>query len=165
MLRARVKWSLTLALPAALIGIGCSGGNGGAEADPGAVAAGQPVAEVVRQESPVTRPGLITPAELTDRLEGPDAPVILDVRSPDEYEDGHIPGAINIPYDQIEARIGSLEEYREAEVVVYCRTGRRAGVAESVLTEAGFGQIRDLEGHMVAWREAELPLVVPAACC
>jgi rhodanese-related sulfurtransferase len=107
----------------------------------------------------------MTPAELVSRLEGPGAPLILDVRSPEEYADGHIPGAINVPYDQIEARLGSLEEHRETEVVVYCRTGRRAGVAESALSEAGFKRIRDLEGHMVGWREAELPLVVPAACC
>lgn len=165
MLRARVKWWLTLALPATLIGTGCSGGNGSEEAAPEAVAAGQPVTTVARQQSPVATPGLVTPAELLSRLEGPDAPVILDVRSPEEYADGHIPGAINVPYDQIEARIDFLEEHREAEVVVYCRTGRRAGVAENALSEAGFEQIRDLEGHMVAWREAELPLVVPAACC
>jgi len=165
MLRARVKWPLILALPAALIGIGCSGENGAPETELGAGAAGQPVAEGVVEASPVTTPRAITPAELVTRMEGPDAPVILDVRSPEEYTDGHIPGAINVPYDQIGARIGSLEEYRDGDLVVYCRTGRRAGVAERALREAGFEQIWDLEGHMVAWREAELPLAVPAACC
>ena len=93
--------------------------------------------------------------------------MILDVRSPEEYAEGHIPGAINIPYDQIGAEIGSLEDYREGGLVVYCRTGRRAVVAEDVLREAGFPEIWDLEGHMVAWREAELPVAVPATadCC
>ena len=82
-----------------------------------------------------------------------------------EYAEGHIPGAINIPYDRIGAQLGSLEDYRERDLVVYCRTGRRAGVAEEVLSKAGFEQIWDLEGHMVAWRDANLPVGVPAADC
>jgi len=49
--------------------------------------------------------------------------------------------------------------------VVYCRTGRRAGVAENVLREAGFTRVFDLEGHMTEWNQAELPVVVPAECC
>ena len=108
---------------------------------------------------------MITSADLVQRLEGEDAPVILDVRSPEEYAEGHIPGAINVPYDQIAANLDSLESFLTAEVVVYCRTGRRAGVAEKALREAGFTQVVDLEGHMTTWNEAGLPVVVPAECC
>lgn len=165
MRRARVTWALLLTLPAASIGIGCSGGNGASEEDPGVPGSARAAVDTDVQLSPVTTSGTMTAAELMSRLEGPDAPVILDVRSPEEYAEGHIPGAINIPYDQIGAQLGSLDEYRGGELVVYCRTGRRAGVAEGALSEAGFERVRDLEGHMVGWREAELPLVVPAACC
>ena len=105
---------------------------------------------------------VITPDDLALRLEGEDVPVILDVRSPEEYAEGHIPGAINIPYDQIAASLDWLESFREREIVVYCRTGRRAEIAEEALSEAGFEQVRDLEGHMVAWQDGNYPVVVPA---
>jgi len=163
MVRTKATWSPILALLAVVPGVGCSGGSDGAEMDQSA--AGQPVTSGADESSPVTARRLITSAELMDRLESPTAPVVLDVRSPEEYAEGHIPGAINIPYDQIGAQIGSLEDYRERGLVVYCRTGRRAGVAEDVLSEAGFEQLWDLEGHMVGWQEAELPVAVPADCC
>jgi len=85
-----------------------------------------------------------TPAGL-ERLEGENVPVILDVRSPEEFAEGHIPGAINVPYDQVAANLDSLESFRTAEIVVYCRTGRRAGVAENVMREAGFSRCEPLE--------------------
>ena len=110
-------------------------------------------------------PRVMKPAELAGRLDGQDAPIILDVRSVEEYEAGHIPGAVNVPYDQIAASLDSLESFRAGEVVVYCRTGRRAGIAENVLREAGFTRVFDLEGHMTSWNEAGLPVAVPATCC
>jgi rhodanese-related sulfurtransferase len=148
-----------LALVGVMLGTGCSGGNGDSGADQDA--GGQPAVRAAPTAGQ-TSPLVMTSAELMERLDGPDAPVILDVRSPEEYAEGHIPGAINIPYDQIGAQVGSLEHYRERDLVVYCRTGRRAGVAEDLLSQAGFEQIWDLEGHMVAWQEAELPVAVPA---
>ena len=162
MVRVRVRWTGVLALVGMVLASGCSGGNGNSEADQDA--GGQPA---VRAAPPAgdTSPLVMTSAELMERLDEPDAPVILDVRSPEEYAEGHIPGAINIPYDRIGAQLGSLEDYRERDLVVYCRTGRRAGVAEEVLSKAGFEQIWDLEGHMVAWRDANLPVGVPAADC
>ena len=159
MVRARVRWTGGLALVGAVLGAGCSGGNGGAEEARQAAQQTEVQAEPTRT---VSSPSVITSAELLERLEGENAPVILDVRSPEEYAEGHIPGAINIPYDQVAANLDSLESFRIAEVVVYCRTGRRAGVAENVLREAGFTQVSDLEGHMTSWSEAELPVVVPA---
>lgn len=158
-MRVRVRWTGVLALVGLMLGTGCSGGNGDSGADQDA--GGQPAvraAPTVGQTSAL----VMTPAELMERQDGPDAPVILDVRSPEEYAEGHIPGAINVPYDQIGAQIGFLEHYRERGLVVYCRTGRRAGVAEDLLSQAGFERIWDLEGHMVAWQEAELPVAVPA---
>ena len=161
MTRVRVRWILMLALVGV---VGCSGADGSAEA--GESSAGQMVA---RSDSTPSQsaafPHLMAPAELFGRLEGEDAPILLDVRSAEEYEAGHIPGAINVPYDQIAASLDSLESFRTGEIVVYCRTGRRAGVAEDVLREAGFTRVFDLEGHMVSWNEQDLPVAVPAACC
>ena len=163
MVRTRARWSPLLAVMAVVLSVGCAGGSDAPEADQGS--AGQAVAKGANEASPVTKREVITSAVLMDRMESPDAPVVLDVRSPEEYAEGHIPGAVNIPYDQIGAEIGSLQDYRERGLVVYCRTGRRAGVAEDVLSEAGFEQVWDLEGHMVAWQEAELPVSVLAADC
>lgn len=159
MVRTRVRWTGAVALVVAVVGAGCSGGNEGAEES-------QEVAAQTAAQGEPTRtlssPQVITSAELVERLEGEDVPVILDVRSSEEYVAGHIPGAINVPYDEVAANLDSLEAYLTAEIVVYCRTGRRAGVAENVLREAGFTQVLDLQGHMTSWNEAELPVVVPA---
>jgi len=88
------------------------------------------------------------------------APLILDVRSAEEYAAGHIPGAVNIDYRQVTERIDSLQDYKNREVIVYCEQGVRASKAEAVLLEAGFAELRHLEGDMVAWREALLPIEV-----
>jgi phage shock protein E len=100
----------------------------------------------------------ITPRELAGRLAGDDRPVILDVRTVEEFEGGHIPGAVNIPHTELSARIGELSDARTDELVVHCESGRRAAAAEAVLAEAGFARVRDLEGHMGAWRDADYPV-------
>ncbi|NKB89332.1 MAG: rhodanese-like domain-containing protein [Acidobacteria bacterium] len=99
----------------------------------------------------------ITPDELQQRIEDGSAPLILDVRRPDEFAEGHLPGAMHIPYDELADRLEEMGIELDEEVVVYCRSGRRAGVAESVLHEAGYTNIRDLEGHWLGWSEAGRP--------
>jgi rhodanese-related sulfurtransferase len=69
-----------------------------------------------------------------------------------------VPGAINIPHTELEQRLDELGQWRDAEIVVYCGTGRRAAMAESVLLEADFSRVRDLEGHMKQWRADGHPL-------
>jgi len=159
MVRVRARWNGAMAFAIAVLGAGCSGESGGAEESQEAV---QQVAVQGESTPTLSSPQVITSADLVQRLETADAPVILDVRSPEEYAEGHIPGAINVPYDQIPANLDSLESFLSDEVVVYCRTGRRAGVAEKALSEAGFTQVLDLEGHMTSWNDAGLPVVVPA---
>jgi phage shock protein E len=102
--------------------------------------------------------GPIAPAELAERIEAGDAPLVLDVRTPEEFAGGHVPGAVNIPYDQLAGRLGELDVDRSEEIVVHCESGRRASQAETVLEEAGFSDVRDLTGHMSAWREGGYPL-------
>jgi len=100
----------------------------------------------------------ITPADLMTRLQSERPPVVLDVRSPDEYHMGHVPGAINIPHRQIGARLDELTEAKQRGLVVYCEGGPRTEYAESVLRQAGFGQVYHLEGDMGAWRMNRLPV-------
>jgi len=96
----------------------------------------------------------IAPEELLTLAASENPPLILDVRSPGEYAEGHVPGAVNIPYDQVPARIAELEASRSREVVVYCEGGRRAGLAFDELRAAGFQNVRHLSGDMKGWRAA-----------
>ncbi len=96
--------------------------------------------------------------ELLSRIEEGDAPAILDVRTPEEFAGGHIAGAINIPVTELKARASELGIEASDELVVYCRTGRRAAIAEATLSELGYTNLRDLDGHIKGWQEAGHPL-------
>jgi phage shock protein E len=96
-------------------------------------------------------------AELSARIQSGDAPLILDVRSQAEFEGGHIPGAIHIPHDQVAERLGELPDDRTVEIVVHCQSGKRADLAEAVLIEAGYENVRDLDGHWANWSASGLP--------
>ena len=98
----------------------------------------------------------ITPMKLFRRITAGEAPLILDVRTEQEYRDGHIPGAINIPHDELSDRLSELALAKSDEVVVHCKSGRRAALATEVLTAAELTNVRELEGHMNAWKESGL---------
>ncbi len=89
---------------------------------------------------------------------GTDNVVLLDVRSAGEYQHSHIAGAINISHDQIEKNLKQLAQYQASTVVVYCRSGRRAGIAEQILSSNGFSDVRHLTGDMNGWLEEKLPV-------
>jgi rhodanese-related sulfurtransferase len=99
----------------------------------------------------------ISPQELADRIEAGEAPLVLDVRSEEEFAEGHIPGAVHIPHDQLEARLAELSITKDDEVVVHCQGGRRAELCQNVLRDAGFTKVLDLEGHFGEWQKLELP--------
>ena len=100
----------------------------------------------------------IAQTALLSKIEEQKPPLIIDVRSPAEYAEGHVPGAINIDFRQIKNRLDEIQQYQKSTVVIYCETGIRARIAESTLLEAGFQSILHLEGHMSAWRSNSLPL-------
>ena len=100
----------------------------------------------------------ISASELANQLDNANAPVIVDVRSPGEYRNGHVPGAINIPHLQIGARLDELDAGKERGLVVYCEGGQRTEYAESVLRQAGFAKLYHLQGDMGAWRQSRLPV-------
>ena len=74
---------------------------------------------------------------------------LVDVRTPEEFAAGHIPGAINIPVQQLDARMSELQP-KTAAVVVYCRSGHRSGNAARMLKSEGFAAVHDL-GPMNRW--------------
>ena len=83
---------------------------------------------------------------------------IIDVRSPEEFAAGHLKGAINIPFDQVEQHQHLLNTLKPSTLVVYCRSGRRAGIFEKILSDKGFSLLH-LSGDMNAWQAAKLPTV------
>ncbi len=90
--------------------------------------------------------------------------VVLDVRTPEEFAAGHVPGAINVPHDQIEGRLAELAPLRDKDVVVYCKSGRRSALALDVLGKNGYTRLRHLEGDLPAWEAAGGPVEkVPGA--
>ena len=105
----------------------------------------------------VATAGEITQRELMQQLDRNDPPMIVDVRRPDEFATGHVPGARNIPHNEIAARLHELDDHRHQEVVVYCESGRRAAIAQGILEQAGFTRVRHLEGDMQSWRKRHLP--------
>jgi rhodanese-related sulfurtransferase len=74
---------------------------------------------------------------------------LVDVRTPEEFATGHIPGAINIPVQELERRMGELER-KEQPVVLYCRSGNRSGRAARMLESNGYASVHDL-GAMSRW--------------
>lgn len=83
---------------------------------------------------------------------------IVDVRSRAEYERGHVPGAIHIPFHRIRSRHADIPAAKEDLVVVCCQHGPRAWFARFVLQRAGFRKVVCLAGHMLAWERRGLPL-------
>ena len=102
------------------------------------------------------------PAKALEQRLGESGLVVLDVRTPEEFAAGHVPGAINVPHDQVEARLGELAGAKGKDVVLYCRSGRRVQVAAGVLARAGFTRLSHLEGDFPAWSGAGLPTQVAA---
>jgi phage shock protein E len=94
--------------------------------------------------------------QLIERLAQKDAElVVLDVRTPEEFAAGHVSGAVNIPYDQLPNRIAEITNAKNKDIVVYCRTGRRAAIAEDTLAAHGFKRVMHLDGDMIKWNEEQ----------
>ena len=86
---------------------------------------------------------------------------LLDVRSTAEFDGelGHVPGSQLVPLDELRARADEVP--RTKPVVLVCQTGRRAGMATVILRKAGVGEVANLAGGMVRWRDLGLPASLP----
>ncbi|WP_339825057.1 rhodanese-like domain-containing protein [uncultured Arenimonas sp.] len=101
----------------------------------------------------------VAPAAVAEIGKRDDAPLLLDVRTPEEFAQGHLPGAVLIPHDQLAARLDEID--RDRWVLVYCRSGKRASTAQDILEDAGI-EVRQVEGSWLRWQEEERPVQVPA---
>lgn len=109
-------------------------------------------------EPPPAATGDINAIELSQRIDAGEAPLILDVRGENEYAADHLPGAVNVPHTEVITRLDELPADRDTEIVVHCHSGRRAANAIADLQEAGFTNIRHLDGDYIGWKESGLPL-------
>ena len=74
-------------------------------------------------------------------------PIWIDVRTEEEYVQGHLANAINIPYEEIGARVSQVTEDKSADIRVYCRTGRRSGIAKETLESLGYDHVTNEGGY------------------
>ena len=100
----------------------------------------------------------IAPEVLAGRIAAGTAPRTVDVRSKAEFDEGHVPGAVHIPFWQMTKRWRELAVARDAAMVVYCGHGPRAYIAGSVLKRRGFTRVMYLTGHMTKWKALNLPI-------
>ncbi len=102
--------------------------------------------------------GYMQKKELMAQIKSGQAPVIIDVRSTSEYQAGHVPGAIHVPF-WTAFTTDKIDNYEKKELVVlYCEHGPRAGIAKLALRLSGFKNVSYLDGHMTAWRKSDLPV-------
>lgn len=98
----------------------------------------------------------ISPGELHAQQQKGNALQVVDVRTPEEYATGHVPGAVNIPHTDLADRLSEVEP--QNGVVLYCMVGPRARIGEKILQKAGVSKIFHLEGGLAAWRQSGLPV-------
>lgn len=101
--------------------------------------------------------GDITVEQAKELIETNPSLVILDVRTDWEFEEGHIEGAINIPVEELQQRLGELNP--GDEILVYCRVGNRSRRAAQILADNGFSRIYNMLGGIEAWKQAGYPTV------
>jgi hydroxyacylglutathione hydrolase len=94
----------------------------------------------------------ITAASLVERLAAADPPMLVDVRAPSEWEEGHIDVAVNLPLSRLPERMSTLP--RDRPIVVHCASGYRSAIAASLLRRDGYAFVSDLVGGMPAWEAA-----------
>lgn len=104
--------------------------------------------------SPVT----LDAAGLRRQLESGAGPRLIDVRTPGEFEAAHVPGSYNVPLDLLREHRDELRAHLDEQVVLICRTGRRAVEAERALAAAGLPNLRLLDGGITAWQAAGGPV-------
>jgi rhodanese-related sulfurtransferase len=107
----------------------------------------------------------ITLSELKAKLDAGEDVTLVEALGPMPYEEAHLPGAINIPHEQVDELAATLLRNREAQIVVYCANGpcKNSGIATKRLLELGYPNVRDYHEGKAEWVEAGLPTESGAA--
>lgn len=92
--------------------------------------------------------------EMVNRQEG----IVVDLRSIADFNKGHIPGSINVPFTKLKESVKDLEKYQQNPMIMVCNTGMQAGAASTLLRAQGFADVHKLKGGIQAWVSENLPL-------
>lgn len=103
------------------------------------------------------RAGSVSPAEAVQLINREKA-VVIDVGEPQEFAAGHVLGARNVPFGQLEDKLAGLVKNKATPVIMVCPVGARAARAAGLARKLGFEQARSIAGGLRAWKDASLPV-------
>ncbi len=107
----------------------------------------------------MSRGGATISAQELVNLVNKEGAVVLDIRDKAEFDQGHIVGAINIPYSGLDSHVDELKKYQDKHLVIACKMGQHSGAAGTTLRKAGFEHVSRLRGGITEWRGQSLPVV------
>jgi len=110
----------------------------------------------VELESRISGIQQIRPLEAVRLMD--DDTLVLDVREPQEYGNGHIRQSVHIPMSALKNRLSELDKYKNRKIIAYCRSGSRSNYACKLLKKSGFDQVYNMAGGIMGWSSANLPV-------
>lgn len=108
-------------------------------------------------ESVLRKFEMISPTLVVAKMNNED-PVIIDVREPNEFKNGHIEAAINTPLSSFDKQVEKLSKFKHKPVIVICQTGTRSTTACKKFTSLGFDKVSCMTGGMQSWEESKYPI-------
>ena len=109
-----------------------------------------PTSIIIAEKGEIAMYVQITPEEVNKIMDSGEEQIILDVREQEEYDQGHIPGAILIPYTEIENKAEEMLPDKDKLILVYCRSGRRSKIAAESLAKLGYTNVKEF-GGIIDW--------------
>lgn len=132
-------------------------GSSDSESDAGNPSSSDPAGVVDSPGGLETVPAETAAAVIDD---DPDGLVVLDVRTPEEFAEGHLDGAVLVDFYDADFRDQLAELDPDVPYVLYCRSGNRSGQTLEMMGELGFASVDNVDGGIIAWSEAGLPVVI-----
>lgn len=109
---------------------------------------------IAKRISGIPQIGVAEAVQLINRRDA----MVLDVRSPGEFGNGHLTSARNIPEKELKTRAGEIDKWKDKPVIVHCATGNRSQSAAEILKGLGFKEVFNLHGGINAWSQAGMPV-------
>ncbi len=147
---------------AAALGVAACGGDDGdaAATESAAESADQSGGDDAATSGDAAGIRVVTPQDAAATIaDPPDDLVILDVRTPEEFAEGHVDGAVLLDFyrEDFAEQLAALDP--DVSYVLYCRSGNRSGQTRTLMSDLGFTDVEDVEGGIVNWQSAGLPVV------